>query len=64
MAEYDLSYVLVYDGSFNNLQTQVTIVNGIRTGVVYSFVATAVNYNGEGIQTVTPLIVYACGNPS
>lgn len=64
LAEYDLSPSLVYDGSFNNLKTQITISKGIRPGVLYKFYVTAINYNGESSFPITPLTVFACGNPS
>lgn len=64
MAEYDLDFALVYDGSFNNLRTQITINSGIRTGVQYKFAVTSINYNGESIFPTSPLVVYACGSPS
>lgn len=64
MSEYDLSPVIVYDGSFNNLKTKITVTNGIWQGVLYKFYVTSINYNGESSFPTVPLIVFACGPPS
>lgn len=64
MAEYDKSYVRIYDGSFNSLRRKVTITQGIKTGAVYKFRVFAINYNGM-IDSSSPIkVVYACGTPS
>lgn len=64
MAEYDKSYVWIYDGSFNSLRRKVTITSAIKTGAVYKFRVFAINYNGMINSTYPVLVVYACGSPS
>jgi len=60
--QFDLVQSLIYDGS--TVSSIFTFTKtGLATGVAYSFFLSAVNFNGEGPQSVAGVYT-ACTQPS
>jgi len=61
-AEQDLVHSIIYDGP-QSASIFTYIASNLTTGALYSFVVSAVNFNGEG-PTSNPALFTACTEPT
>lgn len=55
------NYKIIYNGSLNDEQTFYNVTQ-LKTGTLYKFRVTALNWNGPS-NPGSPLVVHACLNP-
>lgn len=60
--EHSNIYELVYDGA-GYPQVRSFVLSGLTPGEHYEFKVSAINFNGEGPQSTSPLSTYSCTAP-